>query len=295
MAAPGAPAASRGPNASSPLDAICALLQHHKNEDYAWMPECLNDYMRSALQQAVAPAAEGPGAAGTGEQHASEDRSEGGEAGASATGSAASGAAGPSTAAGEQPSGDAVIALGTSEHVKGGGARVARWVAHVGLVLAPLHARPPAPGGSSASAPAAAGTPQAAAGMAGACAVLSLQDAAPAPMGPALLAAFNKGVGRAPTCMLHSALRVHADGWSCMQQRTQCGCMQLHATCMHSASSHARCAPCRALGPLWVEAAPPAAMRRHPAGPRQAGATARGAPCAARAGGLQQHAVLQAT
>jgi hypothetical protein len=151
------------------LTSICDQLHFHRQQDLAWVPECMDAYMRTALGHAACPTPASPAAAAPD------------STGGTTTGNTTS--AGGSS---PPPAASHIIALGSSEHVKGTGAKAARWVAQVGLVVGPSTSPPAAAAGRGA--PVATGDEGPAP-----CRLLVIEDAAPAPLGKGLKGALLKG------------------------------------------------------------------------------------------------------
>ena len=220
--------------AQQQLDCICDQLQFHKRQDLAWLPECMDAYMRTALQQAVVP----------GSTAALEAAAE--DAAASRRGQQPPSAMQPPRSEGN----GVVVALGSNEHDKGSGAKSARWMAHVGLVACAQHesATGSSTAGTHASAPAAAGAGASASGEP--CCLLCIEDAAPAPMGRDLLATLTKGMREALTM--------------CTPGMHACTYVRAHARLLLSCCGHPpmHAAPRRALVTLRPQAGAPAARGR---------------------------------
>jgi hypothetical protein len=191
------------------MDAICTALGFHRDQGLAWMPECMDAYLRTALQQA-AGSGSGPGGSGGG----------------------SSGQPAPPPAAFQQPpqhaaGGATIVALGSAEHAKGSGAQAARWVVQVGLVVGSTIPAAGIGGNEAAAAAHAAGDAAAAA-----CRVLSIQDGRPAALGRAMTLALSRGEAgwrmarsRLAWRCLQQASITHA----CAMQRDVCGAITLTA------------------------------------------------------------------
>ncbi|GBF95018.1 hypothetical protein Rsub_07519 [Raphidocelis subcapitata] len=172
-AAPPPPAKPTARDGQRHMDAICAALSFHRDQGLAWMPECMDDYLRTALQQAA---------------HSGGDRSDQ-----------------PTLPAALQPpqhqqqqqqqqqqaDGAHIVALGSAEHAKGSGARAARWVVQIGVLVGSPALLPA--GAISSEEAALAAEAAGDAGAAAACRVLSIQDGRPAAVGRAVTLALSRG------------------------------------------------------------------------------------------------------
>jgi len=162
------------PRHAQQLSSICAELQLHKQQGLAWVPECMEAYMRTALDHAARPPFPISSAAPAA-----------GNNGSLSSGIASSGSAPGAAQAAAAP--QHLVALGTQEHMKGSGAKAARWVMQVGLLIG-------SPGSNSDATTASCGgssgtslTPEYM------CRLLAIEDTAPANISRTLQGALAKG------------------------------------------------------------------------------------------------------
>jgi hypothetical protein len=156
------------------MDAICAALSFHRDQGLAWMPECMDDYLRTALQQAARSGGDRsdqptPPAALQPPQHQQQQQQQ----------------------QPQQADGSHIVALGSAEHAKGSGARAARWVVQIGVLVGSPALLPA--GAISSEEAALAAEAAGDAGAAAACRVLSIQDGRPAAVGRAVTLALSRG------------------------------------------------------------------------------------------------------